>query len=436
MSRALNRSPHLSTGASCRDRIGGQKPLRTQSKVSLRFLRLMLYLGLGLASVAPAEAQPAGRRATNIAAILAYPNFYHMRPILLIGTVAQQPNGEFRVSDGSGALRVIPQGNAPDGLDEVRGQFWDLGRMKPDDPRLAGYDMRATFHVDPDGAWPRPGEVTAIIASGASAITPAALPTGIASAPGSTTTPGFAPVPVRSIVLDASRYADQKVMITGQFYGRNLNGDLPDAPRQSRYDFVVRSADASIWVTNIRPKGKDAKGKNFEFGLDARLDTGKWLQVSGTVRKGRGLLWIDGEAGTLALAQPPTDTVVEEEPPVRVPAGPASEVVFSAPTADETDVPTATNVRIQFSRDLDPATLKGRIRAGYLAAAGTDPGSPIAQPVDFTAIYSAYNRVVELKFTRPLQQFRTVKVELLDGILGTDQQHLKTWTLTFEVGGS
>ena len=123
------------------------------------------------------------RRATNIAAILAYPSFYHMRPILLVGTVAQQQNGEFRVSDSTGSLRVIPDGNAPDGLDEVRGQFWDLGRMKPDDPRLAGYDLRATFHVDPEGAWPRPGEVTAIIASGASAITPAALPTGLASAP-------------------------------------------------------------------------------------------------------------------------------------------------------------------------------------------------------------------------------------------------------------
>jgi hypothetical protein len=117
-----------------------------------------------------------------------------------------------------------------------------------------------------------------------------------------------------------------------------------------------------------------------------------------------------------------------------VPAAPPSEVVFSAPTADETDVPSATNVRIQFSRDLDPATLKGRIRAGYLA--GPDPGSSIAQTVEFTTNYSAYNRVVELKFTKPLQQFRTLKVELLDGILGTDQQGLKPWSLTFEVGGS
>ena len=422
--------------------MGGSPKRRTQlstcsagsSRVSWRALRLTVCLGLGLGYFAPADAQPAVRRATNIAAILAYPNFYHMRSVLLVGTVAQQPNGEFRVSDSTGFLRIVPDGNAPDGVNEVRGQFWDLGRMKADDPRLAGYDLRATFHVDPEGAWPRPGEVTAVIVSGVAGITAAALPTGLASAPGTTKSPGFAPVPIRSIVLDASRYVDQKVTITGQFYGRNLTGDLPDAPRQSRYDFVMRAADASIWVTNVRPKGKDARGKNFELGLDARIDTGKWLQISGIVRKGRGLLWIDGEAETLALAQPPADTVVEEEPPVRVPAAPPSEVVFSAPTADETDVPTATNVRIQFSRDLNPATLKGRIRAGYLA--GADAGISIAQAVDFTTNYSAYNRVVELKFTKPLQQFRTLKVELLDGILGTDQQGLKPWSLTFEIGGS
>ncbi|HEY3042969.1 MAG TPA: Ig-like domain-containing protein, partial [Vicinamibacterales bacterium] len=306
--------------------------------------------------MASADAQPAGRRATNIAAILAYPSFYHLRPILLVGTVAQQQNGEFRVSDGTGSLRVIPDGNVPDGRDEVRGQFWDLGRMKPDDPRLAGYDLRAAFHVDPEGAWPRPGEMTVIIAS---AIAPAAPPTGLASAPGSTKSPGFAPASIRSIVLDASRYVDQKLTITGQFYGRNLTGDLPDAPRQSRYDFVLRAADAAIWVTNVRPKGKDAKGRNFELGLDARIDTGKWLQISGTLKQGRGLLWIDGEAGSLALAQAPTDIVAPEEAPVRVPVALPAEVVFSAPTEDETDVSLATNVRIQFSRDLDPATFRG-----------------------------------------------------------------------------
>src|SRR5207248_724382 len=174
-----------------------------------------------------------------------------------------------------------------------------------------------------------PGEVTVIIATG---IAPATASIGVPSVPGSAKSAAFPTVSIRSIVLDASRYLDQKVTVTGQFYGRNLAGDLPDAPRQSRYDFVVRAADAAIWVTNVRPKGKDSRGRNFELGLDARIDTGRWLQISGTVRQGRGLMWIDGDAGTFALTEPPAEAVAAEETPIAVPAAPPAEVVFSAPT--------------------------------------------------------------------------------------------------------
>jgi hypothetical protein len=273
-----------------------------------------------------------------------------------------------------------------------------------------------------------------IIASGASAITPAAPPAAVVSTAGSARSAEFPPASIRSIVLDVARYVDQPVTITGQFSGRNLTGDLPDSPRQSRYDFVLRAADAAVWVTNMRPRGKDARGENFELSLDGRLDTGKWLRVSGKVRRARGLIWIDAEPGTFAVAQPPTETVVAEEAPVRVPAAPPAEVIFSAPTEDETDVPLATNIRIQFSRDVDPATFKGRIRVTYPdSPAG---GAPPPLPSDFTTQYAAFNRVLEMKFTKPLERFRTLKVELLDGIMGTDQQPLKPWTLTFLLGGS
>jgi hypothetical protein len=239
-------------------------------------------------------------------------------------------------------------------------------------------------------------------------------------------------------VLDASRYLDQKVTLTGQYYGRNLGGDLPDSPGQSRFDFVLRVADASLWVTNLRPRGKDSKGRDFDLGLDARLDTGKWLRVSGTVRQGRGLLWIEGEANTLAMSEPPSQPAEEatSEPPIRVPAAPPAEVVFSAPTADEIDVSLATNIRIQFSRDVDPGTFKGRIRVGYAPSPdGSQPAETL--PVDkFKTAYRAANRVLELSFTEPFTQFRTVKVELLEGILGIDKQEVKPWTLTFLLGGS
>jgi hypothetical protein len=362
------------------------------------------------------DAQPATRRATNLATLLAYPGFFHGRPIVIVGKVGID-NDQLKVSDDNGSIHLIFKGTAPEGLDEVRGEFWDLGRMKPDDIRLSTYDLRQTFKVDPEAAWPRPGEVTAIIAT---AVAPAVTP---------------AQPSIRAIVLNPSRYLDQKVAITGQFSGRNLLGDMPDAPGKSRYDFVLRSADAAMWVINMRPKLKDTNGKEFELGLDARIDTGRWLALRGTVQQGRGLFWLDAEAGSLSLAKAPTETTTEEEP-IRVPAGPPPEVIFSAPTQDETDVPMGTTVRIQFSRDIDQSTLKGRIKPHYLESQSTERGEPVTPSADFTFQYAGANRVLELRFTKPLERFRTLKVDLLDGIMGTDGQPLKAWTLTFALGGS
>src|SRR5204863_5982163 len=136
--------------------------------------------------------------------------------------------GELRIGDEAGSMRLVVKGSAPAGLDEIRGEFWDVGRMKADEPRLSNIDVRATFHIDPDGPWPKSGEVTAIVATAVSA----------ASTP---------PAPsIRAIVLNPSRYLDQKVTVVGQYEGRNLLGDLPDSPAKSRYDFVLRSADAAI----------------------------------------------------------------------------------------------------------------------------------------------------------------------------------------------
>jgi hypothetical protein len=370
---------------------------------------LKRWLLILIATTASLSAQTTSRRATNLAALLAYPSFFHGRPIVLIGKVATAERGQTRVSDDNGSIRLVVKRSAPDGLDEIRGEFWDLSRMRPDDPRLSTYDLRTTFDVDPDGPWPKAGEVTAIIA------------TAVTSAP-----PPPAPS-IRAIVLNPSRYLDQKVTITGQYSGRNLLGDLPDAPAKSRYDFVLRSADAAIWVINMRPKGKD-----FDLALDARIDTNRWLTLRGTVQEGRGLQWLDAEAGTLALARPPAETPAEE--PVRVPAGPPPEVVFSAPTEDETDVAITTSVRIQFSRDIDPATLKGHVRASYLAAQSAERGEPDTPPAEFTTQYNAGSRVLEIRFAKPLERFRTIKLELVEGIVGTDGQPVKPWTLTFLTG--
>src|SRR5215510_1160173 len=263
--------------------------------------RVLLILALTMTA---ALAQTTTRRATNLAALLGFPSYYHGRPIVIVGKVGLDKD-ELRVSDEAGSIHLLfKSGNAPDGLDEVRGEFWDIGRMKPDEPKLAAIDLRATFKIDPDAPWPRPGDVTAIMAT---AVTPAQPP----------------PAPsIRAIVLNPTRYLDQKVTIVGQFSGRNLLGDLPAAPARSRYDFVLRSADAALWIINMRPKLRDSSNKEIELGLDARIDTSRWLEVRGTVQQARGLLWLDAEAGSLKLARAPQETPTTTEEPIRVPAGP------------------------------------------------------------------------------------------------------------------
>src|SRR4029078_129333 len=104
---------------------------------------------------------------------------------------------------------------------------------------------------------------------------------------------------------------------------------------------------------------------------------------------------------------------------IGVSPGRPQEVIFSAPTEDETDVMQNSTVRIQFSRDLDPATLKGRVRVQY---AGAQSAGPAAASLDFTTNYNGANRVVEIRFAKPLERFRTVKVDLLGGKLGHDRQ--------------
>jgi hypothetical protein len=354
-------------------------------------------------------AQSSARRATNIGALLTHSAFYHQRPVIIVGELTLLDTGELRATTDGLSLSVLYKGPTPNGAAEIRGEFWDLGRMNSDDPRLTGYDLRQTFKIDPEASWPRAGAVLVLVAS---AVAPATAP----AAPS-----------IRNAVLYPSRYSDQRITLVGQFSGRNLLGDLADAPAQSRYDFVLRSADAALWVTNIRPRGRD-----FELSLDARIDTGKWIEVSGTLQQGRGLQWLNAEGGSLRLAQAPQET--PEDTQIRVPAAPPPEVVFSTPTTDETDVSTSTSVRIQFSRDLDPSTFRGRVKLSYALQGSPDQADPAAPAITATPSYLPGTRVMELRLAQPLERLRTVIVELGEGILGSDKQPLAPWTLRFSTG--
>jgi len=358
---------------------------------------------LVLVASGDAATQAPVRRLTTVAALREYPSYFHLQNVLVQGEFVD--NGAQIVLRGGArdipvALNDVP---ATSGLVEVRGHVIDVGRLEPADPRLAGYPAAREF--DP---WPRPGEELVLQVT---SIAPAPLATSPS---------------VRALALQPWRFEGQKVTIVGQFRGRNLFGDLPSAPAKSRYDFVLRSADAAVWVTDLRPRGRD-----FELSVDARVDTGRWLQVNGTVSLERGLVTVAGT--TLATAEAPEMPRGDDEaPPPALPAEPG-EVVFSSPTEGEVDVPAGSRVRVQFSRGLNPASLTDRVRVTY---AGSALGSGALPPPQFTFAYEAGTRALEIRFAAPLEAFRTVRIELVDGIQTFDGAPVRPWTLTFSVAGN
>ena len=371
-----------------------------------------LSLAAVLLAASAVLAQPAGRRATTLSAIKAFPGFFNGQPVLVRAEVKQdEQRASLLAGDVTLPALIRPGASIAAGTAEVRGEVWDIGRMQPDDAKLTGRDLRGLVGMDATAHWPRPGELVVLNVTSADAADPLTAPS------------------LRNIALAPERYAEQHVTIKGQFRGRNLFGDQPQAPPggDGKREFVLRSADASLWIT-----GKQPKGRGFNFDIMSRIDSRRWLEVSGVVHSEYGLTWI--VADELSETSPQIES--RPEPMTAAPTIIPPEVLFSAPTADETDVPLDTKVRIQFSRDLDPATIKGHVRVTYSGAQSAERGEPQPPTVNVRLDYNRGTRVLELSFDQPLERFRTVTVALDEGILGTDGGALKPWSVTFQLGGS
>jgi hypothetical protein len=373
--------------------------------------RSLPIVTLVAAMTAVATAQPPARRATTISALRNYPGFYHQQTVMVVGDVK---GDQERATIGSeeGAITLIAREAPREGKAEARGQFLDIGRMSQDDPRLIPFNLLDRIRAQYQDRWPKPGEELLLLLSN---IVP---PPAAAS---------LDEPPLRAVAMEPSRFEDQKISLTGQFRGRNLFGDLPEAPVQHRYSFVVRSGDAAVWVTGVQPKGRD-----FNFDPARRLDTGRWVKVAGTVKTARGLTWLEGTS--IELAPEPAQTTTEVE--IDVPPPPPVEVLFTAPTEGEADVRLTERIRMQLSRDLDPDTLTDRIRLTYSAADSKERGEAQPPAIAFTTDYARENRALEIRPTEPLERFRLVTLEILPGVKGTDGGDMLPFKLTFTTGGS
>lgn len=348
--------------------------------------------------VQPSFAQSAGRHLTTIETLRRFPGYFHLQNIVLRGEFVE--NGR-RVSlrGGDNEMQVMLNDvNTQDGPVEVRAVLIDVGRLTAADPRLGRYENKP----DPEH-WPMPGEELVLSINSVAKAEPESRPT------------------IRAIALEPWKFEGQSVSLTGQFGGRNLFGDVPAAPAKDKYDFVLRTTEGAVWITGLRPKGK-----GFDLNVDARVDTSHWLQVTGVVKRERGLVVL--EAKSMATAQPPATRVVVEEPP-SAPKEPG-EIVFSSPTDGETNVSAAAPIRVQFSRGIDPPTLNGRFRFTYIG------GAPPDGTMDVQATYDAGTHAVVLRLSKPLEAFRTVKLELAEGVKTFDGAPVKPWSVTFSVGAN
>jgi hypothetical protein len=364
-------------------------------------VRVLLFTVLATGS---AWSQTSTRRLTTIDALKQYPGYFHLQNVLLRGEIDDAEARLQLKADEQTVRVVLDEGvSTKKGTVEVRGVLIDVGRLEPGDPRVGAFAEGR----DAD-RWPRPGEEL-FVRVGA-----------LVDVPPSATTAS-----VRAIALEPWKFDTQKVTVVGNFRGRNLFGDLPGAPGKSRYDFVLRGVEGAIWVTNLRPRASGV-----ELDVNRRVDTDRWVEVTGTIVRERGLVSIDATRLTMAKAPETTEAPVEAAVP-QVPLEPV-QVVFSSPTDGETDVIPTGAIRIQFSRGLSEPSLAGRLRVSYVgaaAAAGADSG------LQFQATYDGANRALVLKMTQPLEAFRTIRVEILDGIKAFDGGPVTPWTLTFSVGG-
>ena len=219
---------------------------------------------MALFLAASAAAQPPDRIATTAGALVANPLFFNGKRVVIRHAVKQA--GRLAELDGTAKPIYVFWKDRAGGSDgEIRGEFYDLGRMQDGDSRFASYDFTPVIEAASNGRWPTRDQVFVLL--GATFVD----------------TPAPDAPTIRAIALTPDQFENRNVTLVGRFKGRNLYGDLPHGLGKTKWDFVLQSADAAIWVTGLRPKGKD-----FELDPSARVDTGKWLEVQGTVHRDVG----------------------------------------------------------------------------------------------------------------------------------------------------
>jgi Bacterial Ig-like domain len=224
---------------------------------------------------------------------------------------------------------------------------------------------------------------------------------------------------LEDLVTKPERYDGKTVNVRGQFRGENLFGDLPSSSRDRSSDWVIKDDMFAVWVT-----GKKSKGAGWNLDASLKRDTGKWLQVMGRVRVRNRVVTL--EAIDVVLSKPPAVSVaaVKADPTPPPPPRPRRPpvVAFSLPIDGERELAPDTVFQIQFTRDMDEASLKDRVLLRY--AGRPQPGDNSLDAVRMT--YDGGLRTLRVDPGDLLRPGRIVELVLLPGIADIDGVPLET----------
>ena len=190
-------------------------------------------------------------------------------------------------------------------------------------------------------------------------------------------------VDLEALQSRSGRYDGRTIRVYGRFRGKNLYGDLPSRSQRDSRDWILKDDIFAIWITGRKPKGP-----GFELDINMKRDTEKWMQVVGVPETIKGVVYLRALQVTLGKPEesrgrgqgrgsggrPQGPRAQPHAPPTPKPPV----VVFALPLDGEGEVPTNERFRIQFSRDMNEESFKGRVLIRYAPpcapATGTSTG--------------------------------------------------------------
>jgi len=224
----------------------------------------------------------------------------------------------------------------------------------------------------------------------------------------------LAALDLRELVKDPSPHFGKQAVVLGKFRGSNLYGDLSILDKRTPRDFVIKIADAAIWVTGRRPRGK-----GFRLDPAKRRDTGEWLSVIGEPFEEGGKIYF--RAVKVEIAEEPDDPDLEPTKVARAEEelGPPPEVTFTLPIAGERDIPLASEFRVQFSKDMKEESFHRNVDLLYADDDGI--GNPFP---DLQVTYDGPSRTLTVRPGKDLQPGKEIRLILYDAISDAEGQKL------------